>query len=172
MRVPDAGLDVAPAAAGDKQALGAHPGLLGVAADQPDAARIVVDKSESRLKAYDEAGKLLAAFTVTSGSGRDPLPLGEWGINRVDRNHRSLPILHLFWDVPDSEAEQMLPPGPSGPVGVAWIDITKEHYGIHGTPNPELIGRSQSHGCVRLTNWDVARLAGMVSGSTEVVFRA
>jgi lipoprotein-anchoring transpeptidase ErfK/SrfK len=55
---------------------------------------------------------------------------------------------------------------------VAWIDLTREHYGIHGTAEPQTIGRTQSHGCVRLTNWDVARLAGMVDGSTKVVFEA
>ena len=74
--------------------------------------------------------------------------------------------------MPDNEEEQHLPPGPNGPVGVVWIDLTKEHYGIHGTPEPQTIGRTQSHGCVRLTNWDAARLAGMVSSETEVVFQA
>ena len=73
----------------------------------------------------------------------------------------------------DAEGEEFtLPPGPNGPVGVVWIDLSKEHYGIHGTPDPETIGRAQSHGCVRLTNWDAARLAGMVSQSTEVIFEA
>jgi lipoprotein-anchoring transpeptidase ErfK/SrfK len=145
---------------------------LGVSGEQPRAARVVVDKSESWLKAYDAAGKLLAMYTVTSGSGRDPLPLGEWGITVVDRNPPFRFDPDLFWDVPDSEEEQHLPPGPNGPVGVAWIDLTKEHYGIHGTPEPQNIGVTQSHGCVRLTNWDAARLAGMVSTSTEVVFQA
>jgi lipoprotein-anchoring transpeptidase ErfK/SrfK len=145
---------------------------LGVAADQPDAARVVVDKSEGWLKAYDAAGKLLALFTVTTGSGHDPLPLGEWGVNGVSRNPPFAYDPDLFWDVPDHEEEQQLPPGPNGPVGVVWIDLTREHYGIHGTPAPETIGRAQSHGCVRLTNWDAARLAGMVDTSTRVLFQA
>ena len=101
----------------------------------------------------------------------DPLPLGEWGINGVGHNPTFRFDPTLFWDVPDSEEEQHLPPGPNGPVGVVWIDLTKEHYGIHGTPEPQTIGRSQSHGCVRLTNWDAARLAGMVSTQTEVLFQ-
>ena len=71
-----------------------------------------------------------------------------------------------------SDEKATLPPGPNGPVGVVWIDLSKEHYGIHGTPAPETIGRAESHGCVRLTNWDAARLAEMVSGSTQVVFQA
>ncbi len=145
---------------------------LGVSGEQPQVARIVVDKSERWLKGYVEAGALVALFTVTSGSSRDPLPLGEWGINGVAHNPPFAYDPSLFWDVPDDEEKQRLPPGPNGPVGVVWIDLTKEHYGIHGTPDPETIGRAQSHGCVRLTNWDAARLAGMVSGSTKVVFQA
>ena len=145
---------------------------LGVAADQPKAARVVVDKSEGWLKAYDDADKLVAMFTVTTGSSRDPLPLGEWGITGVGRNPPFNYNPELFWDVSDDEDKQLLPPGPNGPVGVVWIDLTKEHYGIHGTPEPHTIGRAQSHGCVRLTNWDAARLAGMVSTSTKVLFQA
>jgi lipoprotein-anchoring transpeptidase ErfK/SrfK len=145
---------------------------LGVDVNQPEAARIVVDKSESWLKAYDSAGNLVAMFTVTTGSSRDPLPLGEWGVNGVSRNPTFAYDPDLFWDVPDDEQEQQLPPGPNGPVGVVWIDLTREHYGIHGTPAPETIGRAESHGCVRLTNWDAARLAEMVDGSTKVLFEA
>lgn len=145
---------------------------LGVSGEQPSAAKVVVDKSESWLKAYNADGKLLAIYTVTSGSGHDPLPLGEWGITGVGHNPTFRFDPDLFWDVPDSEEEQHLPPGPNGPVGVVWIDLTKEHYGIHGTPEPQTIGRTQSHGCVRLTNWDAARLAGMVDTETEVIFQA
>lgn len=77
----------------------------------------------------------------------------------------------LFWDADPSREKEHLPAGPNSPVGVVWIDLTKEHYGIHGTPVPELIGQTQSHGCVRLTNWDAARLAQMVRGGTKVVFQ-
>ena len=132
----------------------------------------MVDKSGGWLKAYDEADKLVAAFTVSTGSEHDPLPLGEWGVTGKAYNPPFAYDPELFWDVPDSEEDQQLPPGPNGPVGVVWIDLTKEHYGIHGTPAPESVGRAQSHGCVRLTNWDAARLAQMVSGSTKVEFIA
>jgi lipoprotein-anchoring transpeptidase ErfK/SrfK len=175
IRVPNVALDAEPSPAGendDERDWQRTLASLGVSDDQPKAARVVVDKSESWLKAYDEDGKLIALFTVTSGSSHDPLPLGEWGITGVGRNPPFRFDPDLFWDVPDSEEEQHLPPGPNGPVGVVWIDLTKEHYGIHGTPEPQTIGRSQSHGCVRLTNWDAARLAGMVSTSTDVVFQA
>ncbi|MHA6317262.1 L,D-transpeptidase family protein [Altererythrobacter sp. CAU 1778] len=145
---------------------------LGVGSDQPDVARIVVDESDGWLRGYDANDKLIAAFTVTTGSTNDPLPIGNWGINGVGHNPTFAYNPELFWDVPDSEEKQQLPPGPNGPVGVVWIDLTKEHYGIHGTPEPQTIGRTQSHGCVRLTNWDAARLAEMVSTSTKVVFQS
>ena len=172
VRVPNIGGDrIDPSAVQDKgwqQTLAS----LGVGTDQPDVTRVVVDKSSGWLKAYDEGDRLVAMFTVTSGSSRDPLPLGTWGITGIARNPPFAYDPDLFWDVPDSEEEQQLPPGPNGPVGVVWIDLTREHYGIHGTNAPETIGRAQSHGCVRLTNWDAARLAEMVDTSTEVFFQA
>jgi lipoprotein-anchoring transpeptidase ErfK/SrfK len=123
------------------------------------------------LRAYDAAGKLLAQFPVTTGSEHDPLPIGDWKILGISRN----PDYHfnpkLFWDVSDSKKDALLKPGPNGPVGVVWIDLSKEHYGIHGTSEPASIGNSESHGCVRLTNWDAARLAQMVKSGTKVVFK-
>ncbi len=173
VRVPNIGLDGgAPAGSGDDREWQRTLASLGVSADQPKVSRVVVDKSESWLKGYDESGKLVAMFTVTSGSGYDPLPLGEWKILGVSRNPPFNYNPDLFWDAEPSDEKARLPPGPNGPVGVVWIDLSKEHYGIHGTPEPQTIGRAQSHGCVRLTNWDAARLAGMVGTSTEVVFQA
>lgn len=71
------------------------------------------------------------------------------------------------------EAEGLLEiaAGPNNPVGSVWIDLTEETYGIHGTPEPSLIAKSQSHGCVRLTNWDAEELAGMVKKGTRVTFK-
>ena len=172
IRVPNVGNDRIQRAQIDDEDWGRTLVSLGVSTQQPEVARIVVDESEKWLKGYDEEDRLVAMFTVSSGSSNDPLPLGDWGVNGVAHNPPFAYDPELFWDVSDSEEEQQLPPGPNGPVGVVWIDITKEHYGIHGTPAPETIGRAQSHGCVRLTNWDAARLAGMVSGSTKVVFQA
>ncbi|WP_068076439.1 L,D-transpeptidase family protein [Novosphingobium lentum] len=145
---------------------------LGVGTAQPDVARIVVSKAKGTLRAYDGAGKLVALYTVTTGSSHDPLPLGNWKINGISHNPKFSYNPELFWNVADKTDKQMLPPGPNGPVGVVWIDLSKPHYGIHGTPEPETIGRAQSHGCVRLTNWDVARLAQMVSTRTKVEFTA
>ncbi len=145
---------------------------LGVAPEQPEVDKVVVDKSGGWLRAYDADEKLIAQFPVTTGSSRDPLPLGNWKVNGVARN----PDFHynpkLFWDVSDSENKQLLKPGPNSPVGVVWIDLSKPHYGIHGTSEPSTIGRAESHGCVRLTNWDAAKLAGMVKPGVKVVFQA
>ncbi|OYW44594.1 MAG: hypothetical protein B7Z08_06475 [Sphingomonadales bacterium 32-68-7] len=172
VRVPNIGLDAAPVAAGENAVWQRTLASLGVAPGQPKAARIVVDKSAGTLRAFDGDDKLVALFTVTTGSQHDPLPLGEWKVLGVARN----PPFHynpdLFWDAAADDEKAKLPPGPNGPVGVVWIDLSKEHYGIHGTPEPQTIGRAQSHGCVRLTNWDAARLAEMVDGSTEVEFVA
>lgn len=144
---------------------------LGVAGEQPEVKSIVVDKSEGWLRTLDSDGQITGQFPVTTGSSRDPLPIGNWTIKGVARNPEFHYNPKLFWDVSDSEDKQLLPPGPNGPVGVVWIDLSKPHYGIHGTGEPSTIGRAESHGCVRLTNWDAARLAGMVKPGTKVVFQ-
>ncbi|WP_234028138.1 L,D-transpeptidase family protein [Qipengyuania aquimaris] len=169
IRVPNIGGDaIEPGAITDKgwqQTLAA----LGVGSDQPEVDRIVVSKSEDTLKAY-QGDKLVAMFTVSSGSSQFPLPIGEWDILGEAYNP---PYSYDPEVLGEGEGETyQLPPGPNGPVGVVWIDLSKEHYGIHGTPEPETIGRAQSSGCVRLTNWDAARLARMVSPSTQVIFEA
>jgi lipoprotein-anchoring transpeptidase ErfK/SrfK len=154
---------------GDKAAIFAK---LNVDSNQPAGDHVVVDKSEGVLKVLDKSDKLVAQFPVTMGSSKDPLPLGTWKAT----TYAFLPPFHyqpdLFWDVDDSKAEQKLPPGPNGPVGVAWLDLTKEHYGIHGTPEPSTIGRAESHGCIRMTNWDVLRLSQMLKPGFKAVFQA
>jgi lipoprotein-anchoring transpeptidase ErfK/SrfK len=146
--------------------------MLGVGSEQPRAERIVVSKSKGTLKAYNRDDKLIAVYTATMGSRHDPLPLGRWKVNSTSYNPEFHYNPKLFWDADAGDNKATLPPGPNGPVGVVWIDLNKPHYGIHGTPNPETIGRAQSHGCVRLTNWDAARLAQMVQPGTQVLFEA
>lgn len=172
LRVPNVGADrIDPATVPDAR-WRSTLATLGVASVQPQAARVVVSKSRGTLKAYDSAGTLIALYTATMGSAHDPLPLGAWKVIGVAHNPDFAFNPELLWDVPDSEAKQRLPPGPNGPVGVVWIKLDKPHYGIHGTPEPATIGRAQSHGCVRLTNWDAARLAQMVHAGTAVLFEA
>jgi lipoprotein-anchoring transpeptidase ErfK/SrfK len=172
LRVPNVGADAIDPAQVSDAAWRQTLANLGVGTDQPRAARIVVSRSAGTLMVYDGQDKPVAAFTVTTGSQHDPLPLGNWKINGVDRNPKYHFNPELFWDVSDAKPDAMLPPGPNSPVGVAWIDLSKPHYGIHGTPEPAMIGKTESHGCVRLTNWDVARLAQMVSQQTKVEFVA
>lgn len=144
---------------------------LGVSSEQPQAGKVVVDKSEGVLKVFGADDKLIAQFPATMGSSKDPLPIGEWKIQGASRN----PDFHynpkLFWDVSDSKDAQILKPGPNSPVGIVWLDLNKPHYGIHGTGEPHMIGRAESHGCIRLTNWDAARLAQMVKPGTPATLQ-
>lgn len=172
VRVPNVGADrIEPGKVEDANWLRTLA-ALGVGTAQPKADRIVVSKAGNTLKTYDAAGKLTAIFTVSSGSSQFPLPLGNWKINGKSFNPTYSYDPALIVGADKNDAKQKLPPGPNGPVGVVWIDLNKEHYGIHGTPEPQTVGRAQSSGCVRLTNWDAARLAQMVTGSTKVEFVA
>jgi lipoprotein-anchoring transpeptidase ErfK/SrfK len=144
---------------------------LNVEAKVPEADHLVVDKSDKVLRVFDKQDRLVAQFSATMGSQHDPLPIGTWKIYGADTNPKFHYNPALFWDAKKGDEKAMLPPGPNGPVGVVWLDLSKEHYGIHGTPEPQLIGRTQSHGCIRLTNWDAARLALMVKPGTEAVFQ-
>lgn len=172
IRVPNVGGDVVDQAAAGDAGWAQTLQMLGVGTNQPKASKVVVSKSKGTLKAFDEGGKLVAVYTATMGSKHDPLPLGKWKILGVSKNTPFNFNPDLFWDAEPGDKKAKIPPGPNNPVGVVWIDISKEHYGIHGTPSPETIGRAQSHGCVRLTNWDAARLAQMVSTRTELLFEA
>lgn len=137
----------------------------------PKAASIVVDRSDGTLSLLDADGRVLAQMPATTGSEHDPLPVGQWKVNGVARN----PPFHynpkLFWDARPGDSKATIPPGPNNPVGVVWIDLSIDHYGIHGTPEPGKIGKTQSHGCIRLTNWDAARVADAVGPGTPVVLQ-
>jgi lipoprotein-anchoring transpeptidase ErfK/SrfK len=141
-----------------------------VAAAKPDVT-VTVSKSTSALTVTDASGKVVMYAPVTTGSGQDPLPLGNWKVNGVSINPPFRYNPDLFWDADPAHTKALVPPGPNNPVGLVWVDISKEHYGIHGTPEPSNIGRTESHGCVRLTNWDALRLAPLVKPGTPVVFR-
>ena len=135
------------------------------------AAKVVVDQSDSSVNAIDAQGNLIASYPATMGSEHDPLPLGNWKINGVSRNPTFNYNPDLFWDAKAKDSKTKLAPGPNNPVGLVWIDLSKEHYGIHGTPVPSTIGKTESHGCIRLTNWDVVELADMVSPGIPAVLQ-
>ena len=161
-------------AQGDYILVSKKEGVLRVMKGTPPAGPLTKDGGKGAK--YKEptdlgSGQVVAQFPVTMGSSHDPLPLGVWKTT----TYAYLPPFHyqpdLFWDAKDKAADdKMLKPGPNGPVGVAWLDLSKEHYGIHGTPTPETIGRAESHGCIRMSNWDVLRLSRMLKPGFKAVF--
>jgi lipoprotein-anchoring transpeptidase ErfK/SrfK len=132
---------------------------------------VTVSKSMSALIVRDTGGHVVFYAPVTTGSRHDPLPIGKWKVNGVQYNPVFRYNPRLFWDADSKDAKATIPAGPNNPAGLVWIDISKEHYGLHGTPEPSQIGRTQSHGCVRLTNWDALTLAGLVKPGTRVIFK-
>ncbi len=139
--------------------------------------RIIVDKARSRLVALDNDGVVLADYPVTVGSDGTPSPTGTHKVRAIAMNPTYSYNPDLNFQQGDNTEPLTLPPGPNGPVGSVWIDLDKPTYGLHGTPHPDKLFTNQSHGCVRLTNWDAADLAAMVSArmsednaEIEVVF--
>jgi lipoprotein-anchoring transpeptidase ErfK/SrfK len=133
-------------------------------------ARIVADKARKQVFAYDDAGQLIAAYPASIGSSDTPSPSGLHAVARVafDPNYTYNPKINFQQG--NNTKVLTIPPGPNGPVGTIWIALDKPTYGIHGTPDPSRIGRSQSHGCIRLTNWDATELAKMVKPGVMVEF--
>ncbi|TPJ63971.1 L,D-transpeptidase family protein [Mesorhizobium sp. B2-7-1] len=133
-------------------------------------ARIVADKTKKEVYAYDGSGKLVAAYPATIGSADTPSPTGIHAVSRIalDPNYTYNPNINFKQGQNDKILT--VPPGPNGPVGSVWIALDKPTYGIHGTPEPSKIGKTESHGCVRLTNWDARELAKLVSPGVTVEF--
>lgn len=132
------------------------------------ASKVIVDKSASMLILADADNRVMAQFPVTTGSENDPLPIGEWKVNGVARDPEFHYNPKLFWDAKKGDKKATIPAGPNNPVGRAWIDLSKPHYGIHGTPEPANISKTQSHGCIRMTNWSVLQVAEAVAPGTAV----
>lgn len=145
-----------------------------VAANGPDAlqgevARIVVDKEESSVRAFDADGRLLAFYPATIGSGEMPSPSGSHTVRAIapEPNYTYDPSRVSYGD---GGGKVVVPPGPNNPIGSVWIDLSRDTYGIHGTPEPAKIGKTTSSGCVRLTNWDAEQLASGVKPGVVVRF--
>jgi lipoprotein-anchoring transpeptidase ErfK/SrfK len=144
---------------------------LGVDDGKPGSvAKIEVDKQRQTVKAFGKSGELLGFFPATVGSDEKPTPEGILKVTSVDQNpnYRYNPD-YKFKGV-KSKTSFVIKPGPNNPAGTVWIGLSVDGYGIHGTPNPSRISKSESHGCVRLTNWDVERLARSVKKGTPVAF--
>ncbi len=136
-----------------------------------DGMTVRVYKRGRTVEAVDGRGRVAAHFPATIGSSHDPLPLGTWKINGVAWDPPFNYDPDLFWDAEPGEKATTLAPGPNGPVGRVWIDLSKPHYGIHGTPEPSTIGKTTSHGCIRLTNWDAVELATLVRPGMPAILR-
>lgn len=132
--------------------------------------RIIADKGKKQVRAYDQLGKLVAAYPATIGSTDTPSPSGIHKVSRVAFDPEYTYNPNLNFKQGDNDKILTIPPGPNGPVGSVWIALDKPTYGIHGTPDPSKIGKTESHGCVRLTNWDAGELAKLVKPDVTVEF--
>lgn len=133
-------------------------------------ARIVADKGLKQVFAYGEDGALIAAYPASIGSADTPSPSGTVTIERIALNPGYTYNPKVNFQQGNNTKILQIPPGPNGPVGTVWLALSKPTYGIHGTPEPSKIGRTQSHGCIRLTNWDATELAKMVKAGVTVEF--
>ena len=137
----------------------------------PKASSILVDAHDGTLTLLDAGGMPFAQFPASTGSKHDPLPEGRWQVRGVATNPEYRYNPKLFWDARAGDAKARIAAGPNNPVGVAWIELSKEHYGIHGTPEPGKIGKTQSHGCIRLTNWDIMAVVRSVARGAVVLLQ-
>ncbi len=138
---------------------------------QKNDIKIVVSEKDSTLQVQNGRGEILFFAPATAGSSHDPLPLGTWKVTGISKEPEFHYNPELIWNSEPKDSKATIAPGPNNPVGVLWVDIDKEHYGIHGSPEPAKIGKSESNGCVRLTNWDIERLAKFVKNGTTVIFQ-
>lgn len=132
--------------------------------------RVVADKAKKQVFAYGSDGKLIAAYPATIGSSDTPSPTGTHTVERIALNPGYTYNPKINFQQGANDKILQIPPGPNGPVGTVWIALSKPTYGIHGTPEPSKIGKTNSHGCIRLTNWDATELAKMVKPGTVVEF--
>jgi len=141
------------------------------ARDAKDVTRIEVDKESRAVRAFDRDGKLVAFYPASIGSEEKPAPSGEAKVEGVAYAPTYTYNPKYQFAGVKAKTKFTIPPGPNNPVGVVWIDLSIPSYGIHGTPEPEKVGKTESHGCIRLTNWDARDLANRVSRGAQVVFK-
>ena len=132
--------------------------------------RIIADKGRRQVRTYDANGKMLAVYPATIGSSATPSPTGTHTVERVAINPEYTYNPKVNFQQGNNTRVLTIPPGPNGPVGTVWVGLSKPTYGIHGSPEPSKIGKTESNGCVRLTNWDAQELAKMVKVGATVEF--
>lgn len=162
--------NIAPMPDDPKLAARSGEGSGSTAQNPPAAGKVVVDKPHHAVLVYSPENRLIAFFPASIGSAEKPAPSGGFIVRSVsyDPTYTYDPAYRFK----GQEAQQKVTvrPGPNNPVGLVWIGLSAKGYGIHGTPDPDQIGKTQSHGCVRLTNWDALKLGKMVKRGTPVDF--
>lgn len=143
----------------------------GATATRSPGATIVVTERTSDVVLKDASGEVIFYAPATVGSEHDRLPIGGWKVTAIHRNPVFSYNPELFWDADPANTKVKLAAGPNNPVGAVWIGLNAPSYGLHGTPEPGRIGHSESHGCIRMTNWDALRLASLISPGTHVIFQ-
>jgi lipoprotein-anchoring transpeptidase ErfK/SrfK len=139
-------------------------------ADTASKLAIQITKEENMLELRD-GDKLVAAFPVTVGSEETASPIGEWKVRGVAKLPNFRYDKKMLKEGERSSEFHLLPPGPNNPVGIIWIALNRKGVGIHGSDSPDAIGRDVSHGCIRLANWDIVKLASMVKAGVPVTIR-
>ena len=137
----------------------------------PKGASIRIDKSERMLYALDSAGKAVAGFPISIGGPLDPLPLGRMKITTEVTNPTFTYDPALLKNAQRGSVKTEIAPGPNNPVGNVWLGLSKPHWGIHGTPSPERLGREETNGCIHMTNWDARRLSTIAKAGFVVDVR-
>jgi lipoprotein-anchoring transpeptidase ErfK/SrfK len=140
------------------------------AAEAAKAGRVEIDKSRQTVKLFDKSGLLIGFYPATVGSEEKPSPTGTLKVTGTSKNptYRYNPAYHCKGV--HARKPFTIKPGPNNPVGTVWINLSADGYGMHGTPSPGKVSKAESHGCVRLTNWDAQRLAARVAKGTPVTF--
>lgn len=126
-----------------------------------------IDREEKILEAYQD-GKLVHSFPITPGSAANPAPAGDWEVDVVAWMPTFRYDRQMLDEGTRSDDAHHLPPGPNNPVGIVWIGLNRDGIGVHGTTNPDDIGRNASHGCIRLSNWDAYTLGQKVDMGVKV----
>ena len=147
--------------------------VAGTSAAPPPAkaSLIEIDKSERMLLVRGSGDQIVAAFPISIGGPRDPLPVGRMKIANEVKNPSFTYDPALLKDAKPGTVKAEVAPGPNNPVGNMWLGLSKPHWGIHGTPSPERLGRAETNGCIHMTNWDAERLSTLAKAGFVVDVR-
>ena len=153
-----------------KHSASADPQAASGSSTEPAAARVVVDKRARAVEVFGRDNRLIAFYPATIGSTEKPAPSGSFEVKDIVRNPSYTYNPAYGFKGQQATKPVKVAPGPNNPVGIVWIGLSDKGYGIHGTADPHTVGKTHSHGCVRLTNWDALALARLLKKGTPVDF--